>query len=288
MGDWERRLVVERTPTLVARDHEDVATVLVTVKAYPAIGKKTGEALCVAGVRLDTEKPEWIRLFPVGFRDLPAEKQFNKYQVLRLKVTRPASDRRPESRTPDLHSMVLGEQIGTENGWSERTALMSPFIAATSTCELLAGARRDGGAAPSLGLIKPRDVRFTVEVNPDYQPLDRTPVQTDLFGHEKDLLEQSPVVARFRYKCGSSRCGGHNQKLIDWESGQLARRNRAKGADAMVRLHRERFFDQMCDPGRDTHFYVGNMHQHPSDFLVLGLWWPPAAAAHQGLFDLEP
>ena len=82
---------------------------LVTVKAYPAIGKKSGEAVCVAGVRLDADTPEWIRLFPVGFRDLPADKKFHKYQVVRLKVTRSTSDRRPESRTPDLHSMVLGD-----------------------------------------------------------------------------------------------------------------------------------------------------------------------------------
>lgn len=83
MGDWERRHVVERAPHVSARDHEDVATVLVTVKAYPAIGKKNGEAVCVAGVRLDTDC-----------------------------------------------------------GWSARTALISPLIAATTTCELLAGAQR--------------------------------------------------------------------------------------------------------------------------------------------------
>ena len=146
--------------------------------------------------------------------------------------------------------------------------------------------RRDGGSAPSLGLIKPRDVRLTVEVNPNYAPLDRAPVQTDLFGHETDLLEESPVIAKFRYKCASSQCGGHQQTLIDWESGQLARRNRPKGPHEMVRLHRERFLDQMCGAVRDTHFYVGNMHQHPTDFLVLGLWSPPAVIAAQGMLVL--
>lgn len=286
MGDWDRARAVEQAPPVSAHGHEDVATVLVTVKAYPAIGKKTGEAVCVAGVRLDRGAAEWIRLFPVGFRDLPSDKQFDKYQVVKLKLLPAPSDRRPESFKPDLDSLRIGQFVDPARGWAHRQALMESLIGATTTCDLLAGARALGGAAPSLGLIKPRDVRLTVEVNPDYRPLDRAPAQTDLFGHEKDLLEQSPVIAKFRYKCASSQCGGHQQTLIDWESGRLARRNRAKGPDEMVRLHRERFLDQMCGPGRDTHFYVGNMHQHPSDFLVLGLWSPPAKVANQGTLGL--
>ena len=57
----------------------DVATVLVTVKAYPVIGRRTGESVCVAGARLDRGQPQWIRLFPVPFRSLGKERQFDKY-----------------------------------------------------------------------------------------------------------------------------------------------------------------------------------------------------------------
>ncbi|PKQ18761.1 MAG: hypothetical protein CVT68_01750 [Actinobacteria bacterium HGW-Actinobacteria-8] len=287
MGDWERAQVVERAPRLAAHGHEDVATVLVTVKAYPAIGKKTGEAVCVAGVRLDREKPEWIRLFPVGFRDLPADKQFKKYQVLKLKVLPATSDRRPESLKPDLSSLRVGDVVAAASGWAHRQALMEPLIGATTTCELLAGVRADAGTAPSLGLIKPRVTDFSVAVNPAYQAVDAGSATTDLFGHPKDLLEESPVIAKFKYRCASRDCGGHQQSLIDWESGQLARRNRNEhGEAAMLRLHRERFLDERCSPDRDIHFYVGNMHQHPGDFLVLGLWSPPANVAGQATLGL--
>jgi len=163
---------------------------------------------------------------------------------------------------------------------------MESLIGATTTCELLAGVRNSGGEAPSLGLIKPRVSDLTVSVNAAYQAADAGTVTTDLFGHEKDLLEESPVIAKFKYRCESCDCGGHQQSLIDWESGQLARRNRTRGAAEMLRLHRERFLDEWCSPGRDTHFYVGNMHQHPGDFLVLGLWSPPATAAGQGTLGL--
>lgn len=33
----------------------------------------------------------------------------------------------------------------------------------------------------------------------------------------------------------------------------------------------------MCEmwSGRDTVLFVGNMEQHPWDFLALGVFWPP-------------
>ena len=191
-------------------------------------------------------------------------------------------------RVPARDHEDVATVLGTEKGWAARAALMSPLIAATTTCELLVGAQCEGGSAPSLGLIKPNVLGFTVEANPDYRPIADGPVTVDLFGHQKDLLEQSPVIAKFRYKCESNGCKGHVQSLIDWESGQFARRNKGRGVDEMLRLHRERFLDEMCGPGRDTHFYVGNMHQHPTDFLVLGVWWPTGTASRQGLLELEP
>jgi hypothetical protein len=33
-------------------------SLLVTVKGYPAISKRYGEAVCVAGIRTDTPRPE--------------------------------------------------------------------------------------------------------------------------------------------------------------------------------------------------------------------------------------
>lgn len=89
-------------------------TVLVTVKSAPIVGAKTGEAVCVAGVRTDGFQAEWIRLFPFPFRDLPREQHFKKYQVITLRASKGASsDSRPESWTPQLDSLELGEQLGT-------------------------------------------------------------------------------------------------------------------------------------------------------------------------------
>ena len=102
----------------------DAAEVLVTVKAYPQLSNRHGEVVCVAGVRLDRDKPEWIRLFPVPYRDLP-ELKFKKYEVLRTKVRR-GNDQRPESYRLDLDHLEVVRAVGTgrDQLWRERRQLL--------------------------------------------------------------------------------------------------------------------------------------------------------------------
>ena len=57
-------------PQLAPMSDWEVMEVLVTVKAYPSVSGTYGEAVCVAGVRLDTPTPHFVRFFPVGYRDL--------------------------------------------------------------------------------------------------------------------------------------------------------------------------------------------------------------------------
>src|SRR5437879_1598199 len=57
-------------------------SLVVTVKAYPAISQKHGEAVCVAGIRTDSA-PRWVRLWPVYFRDLPFSERFQKSSTRR-------------------------------------------------------------------------------------------------------------------------------------------------------------------------------------------------------------
>jgi len=70
---------------------------LVLVKAAPVLTSQLEETMCVAGIRLDTDRPEWIRIHPVPFRDLDDESRFAKYQVITVDAIRPRTDRRPES-----------------------------------------------------------------------------------------------------------------------------------------------------------------------------------------------
>lgn len=67
--------------------------IFLTVKAYPSISKKHQEASCMAGI---TAQGEWIRLYPVPFRDLADEQKFRKYSWIEAKI-RKSKDFRKES-----------------------------------------------------------------------------------------------------------------------------------------------------------------------------------------------
>lgn len=263
---------------VVDRPGWETVTALITVKAYPVIGSKTGEAVCVAGIRLDTPEPTWIRLFPVPFRQLAEDKRFKKFQIVQLRAQRRhGADRRPESLHPDLDSMRLGEVIDTQNGtWARRWSLLGDRAGEVTMCELLMGARTSGQASPSLGLVKPAEVTdVTVTTNPAYAPATQTVVE-DLFGADTTPLQASPFIAKYRYKCLAVGCNGHHQTIVDWEVGMLGRRLLREGKDEAQAIAgiRAKYLGEMASAAKDVHFFVGNQHQHPASFLVIGVFWP--------------
>ena len=70
--------------------------VLVLVKASPVLTSRLEETMCVAGMRLDSDRA-WVRLHPVPFRDLGDDSKFAKHQTVNVEVIRHGPDRRPES-----------------------------------------------------------------------------------------------------------------------------------------------------------------------------------------------
>ena len=259
---------------------EEQARVLVTVKAYPQPSRSHGETVCVAGVRVGDGAPRWIRLYPVAYRELEFADRFKKYQFIDLRVFRATTDLRPESFKPNIPSAVLGNVLRSDQGWRERWEYLRDLAGATTACELYGSQSED--VAPSLGLVKPAEIiDLEIEENDafdaDKKLLARLAAQGDLFKDARDPLEPAPYRLKYRYKCQSTGCNGHNQTLIDWEAGQAARSWRA-GAGSEQRLRemlKEKFLDELCAPSRDTHFFLGNQHQHPRSFLVLGVFWPP-------------
>jgi hypothetical protein len=110
-------------PLLSANPHELEQTidVIVLVKAYPQPSTKYTESVCVAGLRVDTPVPEWVRLHPVQFRLLKRERQFSKYDLIRVLVRRPTSgDTRPESFTPILDTIEKIGHLPSAKGWAKR------------------------------------------------------------------------------------------------------------------------------------------------------------------------
>ncbi|GAB4001849.1 hypothetical protein [Nocardioides ultimimeridianus] len=259
------------------------ARVMVTVKAYPQLSKKSGEVVCVAGVRLDQPEPEWIRLYPVAYRDLDEYQRFKKYEVIDVEVRR-GKDTRPESFIPAQGSINVVRSIGpgSDQRWTERRKLMGSLVGQTTMCRLLRQNERSGRkAAPSLGLIKPDVLDVEVEKNhgfdADRQALAALAADATFFTDAKKELEPSPYVVKYRYRCQEPGCQTHTQTLIDWEVGEAGRKWPRHYPEAEIpgRI-RDKFLTQLCGADRDTHFFVGNTHQWLTTFLVLGVFWPKA------------
>jgi hypothetical protein len=249
-------------------------TILVTVKAYPQLSSKYGETVCVAGVRTDTEKPEWVRLYPVVYRDLHYDLRFSKYQYITVDVS-DANDPRPESLRPNLDTLKLGPTLEAGD-WRERRRIVEPLMV-ESMCGLLGQQERDG---TSLGVFRPASVDdLVIEAVGDGWDASKQGIadQPSLFFPGRASLEKIPYRFLYVYRCAELSCPGHRQSIVDWEIGQLYRGLRDRGDDDAVALRkiRDKWLKDMCAPERDTAFFVGNHLKNPQGFMVLGVFWPP-------------
>lgn len=251
-------------------------SLLVNVKAYPAVSEKYGEVVCVAGIRTDTEQPRWARLFPVAFRDMPFKQRFKKYQHISLEASKHSGDPRPETYRPNMDTIQVGKVIETKNTWAERRRYVEPLIV-ESMCGVL---RQQDGT--SLAAFRPGEVLdLLVDDDADAWAPDKAGIvmQPSLFMPTKQGLEKIPYRFRYQYRCSTPGCKGHAQSMIDWEPAESYRSWRERYEQpVLLEKIRQRFLEDMCGKTKDTIFFVGNIHQHPKSFLVLGVFWPPRSS----------
>jgi hypothetical protein len=102
--------------------------VRILVKAFPQPSKAHEETVCCAGITDDGK--QLLRLFPIRFRRLPKEHQFDRFDLVEMIVTK-ASDPRPESFRVDEASIRLVERDNLTN--ENKVRLWQPFIAPSLT-----------------------------------------------------------------------------------------------------------------------------------------------------------
>jgi hypothetical protein len=76
----------------------------ILVKAFPQPSAKHEETVCCAGVTEDGRA--FLRLFPIRFRRLPKEHQFERFDLVEMTITK-AADHRAESYRVDEGSIRL-------------------------------------------------------------------------------------------------------------------------------------------------------------------------------------
>ena len=245
--------------------------VLVTVRTYPVPAAKGAEVSCTAGITADRG---WIRLFPIPYRHLERASKFSKYDWIDVDV-RGSSDTRPESYKVNPDSIHVISKVPPDQGWNTRKNLIFP-LRQRSLCELKR--QRDSQGFPTLGIFKPKDIqKLIVEADP--------PVWTEkqiAQLHQMTLWDRKPLVDleklphRFLYQftCDDSDCSGHRMSCTDWEMAQSYRIWRDQYGSAWEDKFRQKYADWMFNE-RDTHFYVGTMHHRPSQWIIVGLFYPP-------------
>jgi len=252
--------------------------VLITVKTYPIPSSKYDELVCTAGV---TRTGDFIRLYPINFRDLPYSQQFKKYQWLQVNATKhKGRDSRKESYRPDCDSIrTLGEPIASKDNWAERSRYA--LAKASQSMEELFG--RQSEDKTSLGIFRPKEI-FDLVIShddTDWKPgFKAALMQQRLWENRRASRESLPKVPfKFHYKfaCDDSRCkGSHRMMIEDWEVGALYWRCVDSGAtpDEAASQVRHKFFDQICSSANDTHFYVGTVLAHPKSWVIVGTYYP--------------
>ena len=242
------------------------ATVLITVKASPEIGRTHGETVCVAGIRLDGDDYRWIRLFPVQWQWF-WQGEHPKYQVIELEIDKHDKDQRPESYRPRLDTTAVLDQLP---GGKRRAEVLNRLPQYTM-CDLVAA---KGWSRPSLGLVVPREITgFAREDHTGdtaHAAKMNRAAQGSLLAQGAPKLEFSPFTFKLGYRCQSASCRGHEQSIVDWEISEAWRNwRRSYPTDYLDRI--EEKWLSLVDPARLPALYVGNQHQAPQGFLVLGI-----------------
>lgn len=73
---------------------ERTLELLVNCKTYPAVSQKYTETVCTGGVEPDGK---FVRLYPIPFRFLDKEEQYERWDVIRVRAYKDTKDSRPES-----------------------------------------------------------------------------------------------------------------------------------------------------------------------------------------------
>ncbi|MFD0658396.1 hypothetical protein [Thermocatellispora tengchongensis] len=163
--------------------------ILITVKAAPNPSATYGETVCVAGLRLDLDRPGWVRLYPINYRELDGDSRFRKYDVVNLYAKPSANDPRVESWRPRIDSFVVEKHL---DGWSKRMPYIGDYIE-ESMCGLIADVK-ERPPARSLAAVRPAEIlALDIEPHPGWTRAEQDKI--DQYVRQLDLYDTAPRTA---------------------------------------------------------------------------------------------
>lgn len=234
----------------------------ILVKAFPQHSDKYEETVCCAGV---TDDQRLVRLYPITYRRLPKEHQFNRYDLIEALVTRASNDVRPESFRVDHDSIRVVDRAKVLSDES-KVRLWQPHIVASLT-DLQAQHTATGR---SLGIIQPDpgSLKFFWRDAEAEDQEDTRGMQASLFEAPLRPLKPPELTFFYRYTSGGKE---HTQSIQDWEvqAAYLSYLKQYGSRDEALKMMQQEYGTNI--PARNLHFIMGNMAKRQWQFIVIGL-----------------
>lgn len=238
----------------------------ILVKAYPQPSRTYEETVCVAAVSEDGR--EMLRLYPIRYRHLPKDHQFNRFDLIEMLAERPRDDHRPESRhvvEESIRVVESGKNLSNET----KVKVWKPFVASS----LKALHEENKATGRSFGIIRPdsESLKFFIEKEGDTNENDRAInqaafQQVSLF--EAPLAKLPTPEYAFRYNF-TSKDHPHRHYVHDWEVQAAYLAYRRKYGEKAIQMLQQEYGERI--PQRNPHFIMGTMKAHPQTFIIIGV-----------------
>lgn len=259
-----------------------IERVLILAKTYPSPSAKYVETSCVAGI---SEDGQMRRLYPVPFRLIEGDKQFQKWQWVTARIRKSNDDHRTESHRIYVDTIDCdSEPLSTKNQWEARWPWIEKIPSFNSFYEM--EQQRINGNL-SLALLKPKKILGLI-IKPaknsewteeEKKKLLQEQMQGSLFNQveeEKHIKELKKIPFDFYYDYLCDTPNGEvrsTHKIVDWEAGALYWRCRRSHGEAWETPFRAKLETDLL--GKELMLLMGNIHRFQDQWLIISLIYPP-------------
>ena len=239
--------------------------ICILVKAFPQPSQKYEETVCCAGV---TEDGRLLRLYPIPYRRLKKEQQFQRFDWVEMDITKD-SDHRPESYKvlPDSIRIV---QLSSALKPEQKVRLWKPFIADS----LQALKEENVKTGRSLGIVKPDPDSVKFSAKPIREASAEDQALTNNLYRQASLLDTEPLKElhkpEFTFEYRFTSAGHtHEMKIHDWEVAAAYYQYKKRYGDKTLEMLSNEYGSNI--PRQNLHIILGTMKAHPRQFIIIGL-----------------
>ena len=232
---------------------------IVIIKAVPQVGEKHGETVGCACIDLDGN---WLRLYPVPFRDLDPKKQFRRWDRIKFKYLMPKNDNRCESRRIIPDSLEIVGKLAKK----ERRNFLDKLI--------VTNLKKEREQNRSLALLEAEIIDFKVEkkskedIQKQQEQFSKSRERQDFF-YKKTNKAYTPCPYKFKYNYRTED-GEREGTCQDWkiEATYYKWANKYGESDALDKI--KKVFGEEY-PSKGMLLVMGTHSQYPDTWLINGI-----------------